>query len=178
TLLISAIGIVPDVHKTVTMDLKRAGNSLYLVGSTQNRLGGSHYNLVNGIEGGTVPQPNPKAIETYRALHKAIQAGLVQSCHDVSGGGLAVALAEMCIAARLGADVSKVDASEPVSFLFSETQSCFVVEVTDEAAFRAIMDGVSVCDRIGYVTADGEVVFQTEGGTAFIRSKVAEFEWV
>ena len=176
TLLISAIGIVPDVHKTVTMDLKRAGNSLYLVGSTQNRLGGSHYNLVNGIEGGTVPQPNPKAIETYRALHKAIQAGLVQSCHDVSEGGLAVALAEMCIAARLGADVSKVDASEPVSFLFSETQSCFVVEVTDEAAFRAIMDGVSVCDRIGYVTADGEVVFQTEGGTPFIRAKVADLE--
>ena len=55
-------------------------------------------------DAGAVPQPDPDAPARYRRLHAAIRAGLVQSCHDVSEGGLAVALAEMCIAGRLGAD--------------------------------------------------------------------------
>src|SRR5205085_1317204 len=75
TLLISAIGIVPDVNKTVTMDLKNEFDLLYVIGETRDEMGSSHYNLVNGITGGVVPQPNQKAIETYRALHKALQTG-------------------------------------------------------------------------------------------------------
>src|SRR5262249_23489614 len=58
TLLISALGRVPDVRRCVTMDLKEAGNLLFLVGVTKDEMGGSHYHLVCGVEGGTVPRPN------------------------------------------------------------------------------------------------------------------------
>jgi phosphoribosylformylglycinamidine synthase len=148
TLLISAIGIVPEVSNTVTMDLKGAGNLLYVVGETRDEMGGSHYNLVHGIDGGSVPQPVPSAIETMRALHKAIRAGLVQSCHDVSEGGIAVALAEMCIGGRLGAEIYANNISNnqtPVErMLFSESSSRFLVEVRheDKQAFEAILGKV------------------------------------
>src|SRR5690606_17222006 len=97
TLLISALGIVPDVERAVTSDLKRAGNALYLVGATRDEFGGGHFNLLHGISGGVVPQPVPDALAHMRKLHDAISAGLARACHDCSEGGVAVALAEMAI---------------------------------------------------------------------------------
>src|SRR4029079_9057599 len=58
SLLISAIGQVDDVAKCVTMDLKQAGTSLYIVGETRDELGGSHYAMVNGLAHGNVPTVN------------------------------------------------------------------------------------------------------------------------
>ena len=81
------------------MDLKRPGNLLYLVGETKNELGGSHFALVNGLSGGQVPTVDADvARETFAAMHRAIRAGLVRACHDLSEGGLAVAVAEMAFA--------------------------------------------------------------------------------
>ncbi|MEO1645081.1 MAG: AIR synthase-related protein, partial [Chloroflexota bacterium] len=141
TLVISALGVVPDVTKTVTMDLKQAGNTLYVIGETRAEMGGSHFNMVHGIEGGTVPQPNENAIETMRALHKAIQAGLVVSCHDVSEGGIAVALAEMCIAGGLGAEFKRFKDPEAYQLLYSESSGRFIVEVRpeEEKRFKDLM---------------------------------------
>src|SRR6185312_3382776 len=104
TLLISAMGQVPDVRKCVTMDLKEPGNTLVLVGETRDELGGSHWAMVRGLEGGYVPQVHrASAVPTFKAVHEAISRGLVRSCHDLSEGGLAVAVAEMAIAGGLGA---------------------------------------------------------------------------
>jgi len=115
TLLISAIGIIDDVRTAITMDLKAAGNAVYLVGSDQ----------IVSI-GDQLPPETPRtAPQVYRALHRSIQNGLVQSCHDLSEGGLAVAAAEMCIGGRLGMDLS-VDAS----VLFTEVNGCLLVEVS------------------------------------------------
>jgi phosphoribosylformylglycinamidine synthase II/phosphoribosylformylglycinamidine synthase I len=105
TLLISAVGIVPDVLKTVTMDFKAAENFVYLLGETRNELGSSHYAMNAGLPGGAIPQPFENPLERYQALHRAISGGLVQSAHDCSEGGLAVALAEMSLAGRLGLSV-------------------------------------------------------------------------
>lgn len=152
TLVISAVGIVPDVRKTVTMDLKQAGNPLYVIGETRDEMGGSLYNEINGLQGGTVPQPNPKALDTLRALHQAIQAGLVCSCHDVSEGGIAVALAEMCIAGRLGVQITtQTDISE----FFSESLSRFIVEVSDDqrVTFEQLFAGIPI-NYIGEVFED------------------------
>lgn len=153
TLLISAVGIVPDVQHTVTMDLKQPGNRLYVVGETQHELGGSHYHLLHKLTGGTVPQPKPDAAVTMQALHRAIKAGLVQACHDVSEGGIAVALAEMCLAGRLGADVyteaihnDQLDSTfdDVDAALFSESLSRFIIEVKPDDATRveAIFSGL------------------------------------
>src|SRR5438128_5388225 len=109
TLLISALGRVPDVRRCVTMDLKEPGNLLFLIGATKNELGGSHFHLVHGLTGGTVPHVNRlQAPNLFRALHEAISAGLVRSCHDVSEGGLAAAVAEMALAGDVGADLTGV----------------------------------------------------------------------
>ncbi|MEO8608117.1 MAG: phosphoribosylformylglycinamidine synthase subunit PurL [Chloroflexota bacterium] len=154
TLLISAIGIVPDVSKTVTMDLKGEFDNLYVIGETREEFGGSHYSLVNGDMGGIVPQPNPKAIDTYRALHKALQTGEIVACHDVSEGGIAVALAEMCIAGRLGVYVSEHIRSD--AKLLSESASRFIIATKKNGSNTPwkFMDGIPY-DELGYVNPDG-----------------------
>src|SRR5262249_45936130 len=96
TLLISALGRVPDVRKCVTMDLNEPGNALFLIGVPKNELGGSHYHAACGFAGGEVPKVDlALAPRIFQRLHAAIQQGLVRSCHDLSEGGLAVAIAEM-----------------------------------------------------------------------------------
>ena len=163
TLLISALGQLDDAAATVTMDLKAVGNRLFVVGDTRDELGGSHYGLVRGADGGLVPQPVLSAPDRLRALHGAIKVGLVQACHDCSEGGVAVALAEMSLAGRLGAtlDVRALPGAEDVtradSLLFSESLSRFVVEVRpeDAAAFVARMAGVP-CSLVGEVCAPEE----------------------
>lgn len=130
TLLISAIGIVPDVRQTVNHALKRVGNALYLIGETRHEFGGSHVLMLEERDGGTVPQPNPNALMTLRALHHAIKQGWVQACHDLSEGGLAVSIAEMCIVGNLGATLS----AQTTATLFAESNTRFIVEVAPEHA--------------------------------------------
>ncbi|MEX2252521.1 MAG: phosphoribosylformylglycinamidine synthase subunit PurL, partial [Thermoleophilaceae bacterium] len=135
TLVITAVAHVPRVDRVVTPDLVAAGDVLVLLGSTRPELAGSHLDLVLGEPAtpGTVPQPDPGTAARCRRLHRAIVAGLVRSCHDPSEGGLAVALAEMCIAGRLGAhvDPALVDPGEldPAVALFAESTGRFVVAV-------------------------------------------------
>jgi phosphoribosylformylglycinamidine synthase II/phosphoribosylformylglycinamidine synthase I len=189
TLLISSLGIVPDVTKTVTMDLKSPGNLLYIIGETRDEMGGSHYNLVNDIGGGNVPQPNTKAVEIHRSLHKAIQASLVQSCHDVSEGGIAVALAEMCIAGRLGAEISTdvlgvyFDPMEKVeAALFAESLGRYIVELRpdDVDTFESLMS-MALCVPLGAVTDDSLIVAQASAapdapGDTIIQVRVEDLE--
>ncbi len=152
TLLISALGQVPNAGCCVTMDFKAAGNRIYLLGRTGTALGGSHALLVCGQHGaGRPPQVNHvEARAIYRGLHCAIQAGLVASCHDCSEGGLAVALAEMAIAGDLGAsvDVSRMVAIEgeapgELERLFAESCSRLVCEVApaDAPIFESALTG-------------------------------------
>ncbi len=136
TLLISAIGIVPDIRTCVTMDLKEEGNLLYVLGTTHRELGGSLWSEVRRRPGGRVPRVDPdRGPRLFRALHAAISDGLVRSCHDLSEGGLAVALAEMALAGGLGAWISlgpaprEDDASEDHVLLFSESATRFLLEV-------------------------------------------------
>jgi phosphoribosylformylglycinamidine synthase len=149
TLLISALGLVPDVRRCVTMDLKEPGHLLFLVGQTKDEMGGSHYHLVSGARGGTVPRPDPAlAPRLFRALHEAVRRGLVRACHDLSEGGLAAAVAEMVFAGGVGADVTGLEAVSPGQpdevRLFSESTTRFLLEVApaDAEAVRACFAGL------------------------------------
>ena len=93
TLLITAVSVALDVAALVTMDLKVAGDRIYLVGETRDELGGSYWLEIAGGHGGRAPAPPLEAPRLYRKLHAAVKAGLVRACHDLSEGGLAVALA-------------------------------------------------------------------------------------
>src|SRR4029079_8756492 len=82
TLLISAMGRVPDIRQCVTMDLKEPGNLLFLLGATRDEMGGSHYNLVEGREGGAVPAVDfALAARIFHALHEAIRSDLLRAVH-------------------------------------------------------------------------------------------------
>ncbi len=162
SLLISALGQVADVSRCVTMDLKAPGHALYLVGLTQDELGGSHLALVRGMEGGQVPRVDvERARQTFAALHAAIDSGLVRACHDLSEGGLAVAAAEMAFAGGWGAtiDLARVPcgagplADRPEVVLFSESNTRFLceVETAQAAAFEDRLAGIPAA-RVGEVT--------------------------
>jgi phosphoribosylformylglycinamidine (FGAM) synthase-like enzyme len=136
---------VPDADLTVTPDLAEAGNILLIVGDTDVEFAGSHLDKVRGEpkQPGVAPAPVPDAPATYRRLHAAIRAGLVESCHDVSEGGLAVAIAEMCIAGRLGATIDHLPHDDRTTALFAESSGRLVVEVQPRRvdAFVKVMDG-------------------------------------
>jgi phosphoribosylformylglycinamidine synthase len=162
TLLITAIGIIPDVRRAVTADLKAPGNSVYLVGQTLPEVGGSTYYKLLGLLGKTVPKVNAKrAKKTVDSMVKAIDSGCVKACHDASEGGLAVALAEMTFASGLGVDLwlRKAPRSRSLTrddmILFSESNSRFIVEVdrgrTEE--FEHFMKG-NICELVGRVKSE------------------------
>ncbi len=162
TLLISALGRVPDVRRCVTMDLKEPGNLLFLIGFTSNEMGGSHYNLVRGLDGGIPPKVNAElAPRIFHKLHEAICQGLIRSCHDLSEGGLAVALAEMCLAGGWGAaidlsflsDSSLGDLDREVA-LFAESNTRFLVEVQQENETEVTKLLSNSYKLIGTVTED------------------------
>jgi phosphoribosylformylglycinamidine synthase len=168
TLLISALGQVTDVANCVTMDLKRAGSHIYIVGRTRDELGGSHVALVHGLSGGHVPQVDTgRARELFTALHRAIQNKTVLACHDLSEGGLAVALAEMAFAGGWGARVDLTAVPTDITpgdkqalwLMFSESNSRFLCEVSVEnaAKFERHLADVEFA-RIGEVTVGGRVV--------------------
>jgi phosphoribosylformylglycinamidine (FGAM) synthase-like enzyme len=103
TLLISAISIIDDINKCVTMDAKKAGNFLFVAGETKNEMGGSHYYKIHDHIGANVPKVDLKtAPKIAEKISTAIANGLIVSCHDCSEGGLAVALAEMAFAGGVG----------------------------------------------------------------------------
>lgn len=131
TLLISAMGQVPDVSRCVTMDLKAPGDLLVLVGPTRQELGGSLWLEHLGQKSTEVPPVDARlARALYLAVHRAITDGIIRACHDLSEGGLAVAAAEMAIAGRLGAHLTLADdgPSEAIQ-LFAESPSRLLLEV-------------------------------------------------
>jgi phosphoribosylformylglycinamidine synthase len=167
TLLISAMGQIDNVAKCVTMDLKQPGNVLYQLGETKNEFGGSHYNLVatppsppsEGCpKGGVVPGLNTAAaMKLYETLHHALQQGLVRSVHDLSEGGLAVAVAEMCFAGNFGA---KLTGGFDTVTLFSESNSRFVIEVepTNASALESLFKDLPM-RKLGEVVAEPVLTF-------------------
>jgi phosphoribosylformylglycinamidine synthase II len=174
TLLITAIGIVPDIRAAISVDVKAPNSSVYIVGKTYRELGGSEYYRLMGFIGKTVPKVRAsQAKKAFRAVVKAIDFGLVNACHDLSEGGLAVAAAEMAFSGGYGIelDLRKVPTKglwRDDFILFAESNSRFLVEVPEkcERDFEAVMRGC-IYARIGRVTAtpklcvyglDGDVV--------------------
>ncbi len=135
TLLFTAIGFIDNIFDTMTMDAKSPGDKVYVIGSTTEALGGSEWATLMNIKGGSVPTVIPNiAINNYQKIHQLIKLKLINSCHDCSDGGLAVALAETAFAGGLGMnlDIRILGLEEDIVALFSETPSRIVVTVPPE----------------------------------------------
>lgn len=137
-LLISTFGKIPDVRKTTSSDIKSPKSTLVLVGKSDfKNLGGSVYFEVTNATSPTVPKIDLNTLPAVLSLiTSAINSGKILSIHDISEGGIAVALSEMCFGGDCGAkiDVSKIDNKVRADFiLFSETAGTFIAEVESES---------------------------------------------
>ncbi len=158
---IMTLGLIDDVRNSVSADVKGAGNNLYLIGETFNELGGSEYfREVHNEWGKTVPRVYPgKTKAKMRALNSAAKQKLLASCHDLSEGGLGVALCEMLSSGGYGAEVSikKIpgDAKRNDYKLFSESNGRWLAEVNPENSkqFEGILQSGKVAfAKIGATT--------------------------
>ncbi len=184
TLLISAISVMPDARKAVSMDLKKPGNSIYLVGRTLDELGGSHYGEYLKIVSDSVPRVEPEeALKAYRALLQAIQEGLVRACHDCSEGGIGVAAAEMAFAGGMGLDISlqKIPGAEELDrddiAIFSESNSRFLVEVEEKEGqrFESLLSDCA-CKKIGRVMDNNTVKIRGLSGIVRIEQDIVNLK--
>ncbi len=133
---VGMVGLLPDADKRVTMGFKNVGDRIYFVGSGKPTLGGSEYlALIHGMEVGAPPALDIEAEKKLQAfLREAIAQGLLQSAHDVSDGGFAVALAECCITGQLGAEVEALWPQRNDVVLFGEQTAAAIVTVSHEKA--------------------------------------------
>jgi phosphoribosylformylglycinamidine synthase subunit PurSL len=185
TLLFSVIGKMEDARLAVTMDVKRPGDAVYLIGATGEELGGSEYFAQKGYVGNNVPKVDAQAaLASYRAYHNALNAGLVASCHDLSDGGLAVAAAESAFAGgygmalELGRVAVKGDAPlGDAALLFSESASRLLVTVRPEKAqaFEAAMAG-TVFAKIGKVVAEQKFTVAGTNGATVVNAELADLK--
>jgi phosphoribosylformylglycinamidine synthase len=164
------------------MDLKEPGNQLYLLGLTRNELGGSQLHLQTGRDGGDVPQVDiALAPRIFQKLHDAIRTGLVRSCHDVSDGGLAVAIAEMAFAGGVGVDITDsgrgfaLESDE--ALLFSESTTRFILEVkrTDTAAIEDCFRGLPLT-RLGSTCREQRLRIAGSSGEWIIWAELSELK--
>ena len=177
TVLYTVAADVADVRRTVTSEIKEGGDGIYVLGRTRDELGASEFQLLFGPPGGQVPVVRPQeALALYFKAMAAHREGLIRSSHDLSDGGLAVALAEATFGTGLGVRVA-VDAvaGSPVVALYSESPSRFIATVRPEhrSRFEEALGGDAV--RIGETTTEPR--FRIEfGGRALVDCACADLE--
>lgn len=187
TLLISAAAVMDHVDQAVSMDCKREGDLIYIVGTTYDELGGSHYYAIHGYVGNSVPRVDPKKGKRQMdALSAATGKSLVRACHDLSEGGLGVAAAEMAFAGELGMVIhlAKVPLGDPTFrkvrddfILFSESNTRFLVEVSpkEKHQFETMMAGID-CAAIGEVISDRRFEVYGLKGERVLSAPLAELK--
>ena len=184
TLLISAVAVMDNVERAVTMDCKRKGDLVYIIGTTWNELGGSQYYGIHGYVGNRVPRvDSKKGKRLMDALSAVMEKGLVRACHDLSEGGIGVAAAEMAFAGGLGMVIHlrQVPLGETVNrgdyVLFSESNTRFLVEVApkDRHQFEGMMAGLDFA-AIGQVTSKEKLEVYGLNGEMVLSALIAELK--
>ncbi len=184
TLLISSIGVVDDIMKVVSLDVKNAGDLVYVLGETFDELGASEYFALRGEEmrkkfiGNNVPQVRPgKNNKLYHTVYQLIEKGLLSSSISIGRGGLAVALAKTAMGGMLGISVSLQNLPGNVSrsdyALYSESQGRILVTINpkNKTVFEKLLQGNSFA-LIGTVTKNTEFVVKGLSGEENIHTDV------
>jgi phosphoribosylformylglycinamidine synthase len=169
---ISMVGRIDAAAHITTQSFKAAGDILFLLGEIGSELGASHYLLaLHGRKEGAPPALDfTKEIAIHHTLLALIRKGLIQSAHDCSEGGLAVALAESCFGAKLGAAVDlKAPDQRPDVLLFNETQGRIVISVgpahANAVEKELLASGIPFAG-LGVVTGGSDLTI-TAGGSIF-----------
>jgi phosphoribosylformylglycinamidine synthase len=185
TLLISAMSIIDDWRKVLTSNFKREGNLIYLLGLTKPHLGGSEYfrrlQINKDALKGLLPKVDRSiAKDVFFGLREVIDKNLAVSVHDLSEGGLGVAISEMCMASNWGASVflQEVPHEENMldyEVLFSESPTRFLIEVdkNKKGDFEKTLGGLPL-GLIGCVSQDKKLVIYNKAGKEVINVNVEE----
>lgn len=179
---IGGVGLVDDVTKTVGVAFKAAGEAIILVGETKGWLGQSVYlRDICGREEGA-PPPVDLAAEKRNgdAVRKLILDGSLTAAHDLSDGGLAVALAEMAMASGIGAEVAITGAAPAHALLFGEDQARYVVTcaaVKAEAVLAAFAGAGVPAQRLG-ATGGSALAIAGESPVAISALATAHEGWL
>jgi phosphoribosylformylglycinamidine synthase len=150
TPMILGTGLIDDVRKAVSADFKEEGDRIYIVGSTKDEMGASLlFRKFGGIEGDVPGVDIDNLKKLMDKMLSAMDKGLVRACHDCSDGGMAVAVAEMCISGDIGAELDLRDMGplDDARKLYSESNTRWIAEVKekDAKAFQDIMGADAVC---------------------------------
>jgi len=183
TVLFSVIGKINDIRKATTMDAKATGDKVYLLGVTRDELGASEYYDMQGYLGRNVPQVDAAvAMQRYRTVNAAQEQELIASCHDLSDGGLAVALAETAFVGGFGMQIDlapllTVSGLRSDTLLFSESQSRLLVTVASDHAdaFEALFAGQS-CVCIGDVVAEPILTITGADDQTLLKAKLQDLK--
>ncbi|MCP4475973.1 MAG: phosphoribosylformylglycinamidine synthase subunit PurL [Gammaproteobacteria bacterium] len=161
--MISCIGKLNNVEHAITQSFKGSGHPLFLLGARKDECGGSVYYQLHGELGANLPKPDIAELERdIHALHEAISQQLVLACHDISEGGLAVAITEMSFERKIGARVYLSSELRRDKLLFSESGG-FILEIASEqiaAIKKCFADRDIVLLEIGETTDEPRLMIQ------------------
>ncbi len=176
TPVIGMVGLIEDLAHITTQEFKAVDDLIYVLGETKADFNGSELQkLTLGlIEGKLMDFDLLQEKEIQQLVLAAIKAGLIESAHDCSEGGLGVALAESAFKNSFGLEVKL---EMPMSFLFSESQSRFVLSIKPEkqVAFEAVMDGKA--RLVGQVTDNGILKIETQEQSIEVLTQTAKELW-
>lgn len=175
TLLVSSIGVIPDVMNSISLTPKAAGDLVYLLGQTKDELGASEYYDMHGVLGNNVPETDAhQNLRLYKLYARASRDRLIASAMAVGYGGLGITLAKKAIATRMGMeiDLSAFDLRKD-KMLFSESTGRIVVTVAphNKKAFEKNFSGFEQCHYIGSVTYSENLVIRD-----VLSARVSELE--
>lgn len=178
TLLISSIGVIPDITKVVSLDAKIAGDLVYILGDTYEELAGSEYFGMKNAIANAIPKVDPrKNKKLYNAVYSAVQKNLIASSISIGRGGLAVALAKKAIGGMLGLTVSLENVPGEITrndfALYSESQGRILVTVAKEnkTTFEKALTG-NTFQQIGTVTKDQKITVKGINGNEIINLNI------
>ncbi len=159
TVLVTAMGKVPDTRKKVSSDFKQAGESIFLVGKLENsKHSPSEFSEMYQVGQTVCQKPNlGEHFKLYQRLHQLMQQALVSSCHDISEGGLVVALVESMIGGKLGADIRLPKTANVLPFLFNEATGLFLVSTHQPAKLTQTLKELPHL-KLGVVTEKPQLV--------------------
>jgi phosphoribosylformylglycinamidine synthase len=165
---IGGVGLLQDYTKSATIGFKSTGDAILAVGERCGHLGQSIWlREVHGREDGPPPPVDLKAERrTGDFIRSAIERGLISACHDVSDGGMAVALAEMALASGIGAMINEAQPFGVAGSFFGEDQGLYLVTVPDEGLAEFLADAAAAdvpADPIGRTIKD-RLIFELDEG--------------
>ena len=181
TPVIGGVGLIEDAAKAVDLALKQDGNALVLIGDTNGHLGASLYlREIEGREDGP-PPPVDLAAEKRNGdfVRDLIGNGLVAACHDISDGGLLVAVAEMAMAGGRGLHLDSLPPALPRhAWLFGEDQARYLIETAEPNAVLASAKSMSIyAQRIG-TAQGGELTLPGAGAISVEELRAANEGWL